>query len=151
MKTLKIFIALAIIGITGSMNAQDDYTITEGPIVISSTIGDNSTFLEVPDIWKNKRSSNKNNSRGTKTVTKFIKEFGGVVSISFDQNGVKQILVPKNKKHPKDLLTSNPISNTRDIGNCPTARECLFETQTETGTVLCVLYSPLCSLVSLFF
>lgn len=151
MKTIKLFIAFAIIAITGNINAQDDYTITEGPIIISSTMSDNSTILEIPDIWKNRRSYKKTNSGGTKTITKFIKEFDGIVRISFDQNGVKQILVPKNKKHPKDLLTSNPFSNTRDIGNCPTPRECLFETQTETGTALCVLYSPICSLVSLFF
>ncbi|WP_299207677.1 hypothetical protein [uncultured Dokdonia sp.] len=151
MKTIKICIALVIVAISGNMSAQENYTITEGPIIITPTITDNSTILEVPEVWKNKRSTKKINSGGTKTVTKFIGEFGGLVSISFDQNGVKQILVPKNKKYPKDLLTGDPISNTRDIGNCPTPRECLFETQTETATVLCVVYSPLCSLVSLFF
>lgn len=151
MKTIKICIALAIIALSGNINAQESYTITEGSIVITPTISNNSTILEVPDMWKNKRSTKKNNSGGIKTVTKFMEEFGGLVSISFDQNGVKQILVPKNKKYPKDLLTNNPISNTRDIGNCPTPRECLFETQTEAGTVLCVVYSPLCALVSLFF
>ncbi|MEP0266824.1 hypothetical protein [Dokdonia sp.] len=153
MKKIKIFITLTIIAITGNINAQaqDNYTITEGPIIISPTMNDNSTILEIPDVWKNKRSAKKTNSGGIKTVTKFMKEFDGLVKISFDKNGVTQILVPKSKKFPKDLLTSNTISNTRDIGDCPSANNCLFDTQTEAGTVLCIVYSPLCHLLSLFF
>lgn len=153
MKKIKLFLTIITLTLVNQVNAQTDnnYTIVDGTIMITPPVTDNSTFLEVPDAWKNTKSKSKRNSGGVKTVTKYMKEFGGLVSVSFDQNGVKQILIPKNKKFPQDLLVKNQIANTRDIGDCPSTNDCLFETQTETGTVLCVVYAPLCGLISLFF
>jgi len=151
-----IFLAIVFFGINmTNVNAQinsesnNDFTISEGPIVLPPT--SNSTYLDVPSSWNNMKSSKSANSKGIKTAKKYIKELEGYLIVEFDENGIRKINIPNGKKYSKDLLSSSRLVQTRDIGNCPSPRECLFETQTETATVLCVVYSPMCHLISLFY